>query len=227
MIRFKPGSAASAQHQRGAILFVALIFLILLTLLALTATGTSILQEKMTGNLRNNQLGMMGAESAARGGEQFLWQLSYDYSTGQPLPPCAENTVATANCVYRPLPSGGINPAVQAFRTATTWVSAPPNQPAYSKILTGEIEDSKTASIASQPVISLENIGPDLPFGGGQQLGVYDPEQTTLAGKHEFYRITARSQGGSSAVLRVVESVYSAIDLTNTGTNPGAPPATP
>ncbi len=222
MIHFKPGSAASGRYQGGAILFVALIFLILLTLLALTATGTSILQEKMTGNMRNSQLGMMGAESAARGGEQFLWQLSYDYTTGQPLPPCAINTTST-NCVYRPLPTGGIDPTVQAFRTATTWVSAPAHQPTYSKTLTGDIEASKTASLAIQPVMSLENLGPDVPFGSGQQLGVYDPEQTTLAGKHEFYRITARSQGGSSAVLRVVESIYSAIDLTNTGTNPGAP----
>lgn len=222
MIRINPVSAASSRSQRGAVLFVALIFLILLTLLALTATGTSILQEKMTGNMRNSQLGMMGAESAARGGEQFLWQLSYDYTTGQPLPPCASNT-AGSYCVYRPMASGGVNPAVQTFRTATTWVPAPAHQPAYSKVLTGTIETSDTASVASQPVIALENLGPDLPLGSGQQLGVYDPEQTTLAGKHEFYRVTARSQGGTSAVLRVVESVYSAIDLSNTGTNPGAP----
>lgn len=223
MIRFEPDSMASARKQRGAVLFVALIFLILMTLLALTATGTSILQEKMTGNMRNSQLGMMGAESAARGGEQFLWQLSYDYTSGQPLPPCASNTVAATNCVYRPLPTGGVNPLVQAFRTSKTWVPAPPNQPAYAKTLTGNIEASETASLADQPVIALENLGPDLPLGSGQQMGVYDPEQTTLAGKHEFYRITARSQGGTGAVLRVVESVYSAVDLSNTGTNPGAP----
>lgn len=39
----------------------------------------------------------------------------------------------------------------------------------------------------------------------------------------EFYRVTARSQGGSSAVIRAAESVYSAADLTNSGTNAGTP----
>ena len=79
-----------------------------------------------------------------------------------------------------------------------------------------------TGALAEQPRIALENLGPDLPLGSGKQSGVYDPETTTLAGKHEFYRITARSQGGSGAVQRIVESVYSTVDLTNTGTNPGA-----
>ena len=41
----------TGRHQHGAVLFVALVFLILITLLALTATGTSILQEKMTGGM--------------------------------------------------------------------------------------------------------------------------------------------------------------------------------
>ena len=51
------------RQQGGAVLFVALVFLILLTLLALTATGTSILQEKMTGNMRNAS-SLLGAEAA-------------------------------------------------------------------------------------------------------------------------------------------------------------------
>jgi type IV pilus assembly protein PilX len=37
----------------------------------------------------------------------------------------------------------------------------------------------------------------------------------------ELYRLTSRSQGGSGAVLKIVESVYSAADLSNTGTNAG------
>lgn len=208
------------RRQVGAVLFVALVFLILLTLLALTATGTSILQEKMTGNLRNRQLGLMGAESGARGGEQYLWQLSFDHTTGQPLPPCAGNSASA--CVYRPLPEGGLDASIQTFRTSKNWVTAPPNQPGYTKVISGNIEASQTAGIAAQPVFAIENLGPDVPLGSGKQDGIYDPETTTLAGKHEFYRITSHSQGGSSAVQRIVESVYSAIDLTNTGTNPGS-----
>jgi len=229
----RPNRLLIFRRQDGAVLFVALVFLILLTLLALTATGTSILQEKMTGNMRNRQLGLLGAESGARGGEQHLWQLSFDHATGQPLPPCltdatGNSTGGVAGCVHRVRSDGGLPSAIQTFRSANGWAEAIAatalNSLPYGLALTGTIEPSETAGLAEQPVIALENLGPDLPLGGGMQTGVYDPETTTLAGKHEFYRITSRSQGGSAAVQRIVESVYSAIDLTNTGTNPGAAP---
>jgi len=62
-----PVNRGVPARQRGAVLFVALIFLILLTLLGLAASGNSILQERMTGGVRNRQLALMGAESGARG----------------------------------------------------------------------------------------------------------------------------------------------------------------
>ncbi|HVJ62548.1 MAG TPA: PilX N-terminal domain-containing pilus assembly protein, partial [Tahibacter sp.] len=55
---------AKARQQRGAVLFVAMIFLILITVMAVTASWNSVLQERMTGGMRNRQLGMLGAESA-------------------------------------------------------------------------------------------------------------------------------------------------------------------
>ena len=54
------------RRQRGAVLFVALVFLVLLTLLAVAGMGTSILQERMTGGMRNSQLAQMGAETGLR-----------------------------------------------------------------------------------------------------------------------------------------------------------------
>ena len=193
------------RDQRGAVLFVALIFLILLTLLALTATSTSILQEKMTGGMRNRQLSLSGAESVLRGAEASLWQLSYVGS--QPLPPCIDAS-ASVNCVYRPLPSGLLMDNVQRFRSEKEWEPATP--------LSGWF---------TYAYAIIEDMGPAVPPGAGQQLGTRDRELTSLVGRHEWYRITARSVGGSDAVVRVAESVYSAIDLTNTGFN--APPGGP
>ena len=51
-----------AAPQRGVVLVVALIFLLLLTILAISASGRSLLQERMAGGLRNAQL----AEQSAR-----------------------------------------------------------------------------------------------------------------------------------------------------------------
>jgi len=205
-------------RQRGAVLFIALIFLLLITLLALTAMGTSILQEKMTGGMRNQQLAMMGAESAVRGTEAWLWHAHFNDPTGNPLPPCQGGT---QSCVYRPNLDGTLQASVQAFRSSFSWVSALPGMPSYAQALTGLSGDTETASLAQQPQVLLEDIGPNVPPSSGQQSGAIDP-QTQNA--YHFYRITARSQGGNGAVQRVVESVYSAANMTDAGFGTSNPP---
>ena len=68
--------ASKPARQRGAVLFVSLVFLVLITLLALTAASTSVMQERMTGGLRNGQLALMGSESTARSVEWLIWNKS-------------------------------------------------------------------------------------------------------------------------------------------------------
>jgi type IV pilus assembly protein PilX len=212
----KPNSNRLPARQHGAVLFVALIFLLLITLLTLTAIGTSILQEKMTGGMRNRQLSMMGAESALRGTEAWLWSLSF--SGTQPLPPCIASTVGT--CVHRPSVDGTLPLDVQKFRTSKTWEAALSGTPNYPGTLTGLSGDSETASLATQPVVLVEDLGPNVPPGAGSQSGVIDDERKGGAGTAWFYRITARSQGGTAAVLSANESVFSTVNLTNTGIEP-------
>jgi type IV pilus assembly protein PilX len=209
--------------QRGAVLFVALVFLILMTLLALTATGTSILQEKMTGGMRNRQLGLMGAESALRGGEAFF--TTANFSGSNPLPQCSLGPTAGSACAYPPRANASgvtaLDTAVQNFRTAGSWITAPGGTPTYVHGLTGLTGDSQTASLHSEPMLLLEDLGADVPAGFGRQAGIIDPEQQKSAW---LYRITARSQGGSGAVIRVVESVYSpGLNLGNAGANTATP----
>jgi len=54
----------STRHQRGAALFVALIMLILLTLLAVAASQISLLQERMSGSFRAQNLAFQNSEGA-------------------------------------------------------------------------------------------------------------------------------------------------------------------
>lgn len=199
------------RQQRGAVLFVALVFLLLITLLTLTAMGTSILQEKMTGGMRNQQLAMMGAESAVRGTEAWLWHVRFNDPLGNPLPPCVGGT---DTCVYRPSQTGTLLAGVQQFRSSFSWVSALPGMPSYAHVLSGLGGDEETASLARQPEVMLEDIGPNVPPKFGQQSGAIDPESQNA---YHFYRITARSQGGNASVQRVVESVYSASNMTDAG----------
>ena len=63
---------ASVQSQRGAALIVALIFLVILTLLGITASTVTGLEERMTGNTRDRDLAFEAAEAAIRDAASLL-----------------------------------------------------------------------------------------------------------------------------------------------------------
>ncbi len=58
--------------QEGAVLVVSLIFLLILTLLGLSGMGTTTLEEKMAGNLRDLNLAFQATESALRDAEGWV-----------------------------------------------------------------------------------------------------------------------------------------------------------
>jgi len=60
------------RGQMGVALVTALIFLIILTLLGVTAMQTTTLEEKMAGNVRDLNLAFQAGEAALREGEQRL-----------------------------------------------------------------------------------------------------------------------------------------------------------
>jgi type IV pilus assembly protein PilX len=60
------------SQQRGAVLIVSLIFLLLLTLIGTTAMRTTTLQERMAGNTRDVNLSLQATESALRAGQDWV-----------------------------------------------------------------------------------------------------------------------------------------------------------
>lgn len=206
-----------AITQRGAVLFVALVFLVLLTLLAITASSTSILQERMTGSMRNQQLGLMGAESGLRGGETTIWNLAYQSTGTLAMPPCLGPSTNIL-CVYK-IVRGTLLPAVQTFRTSKNWIDpASDGANAYGGAVTGLTGSNATASLSATPRFMIEDLGPDVPPGAGNRGGSNQQEKAGQAGSHNWFRITARSQGGSDATVRATESVFSALAPAAAGT---------
>jgi type IV pilus assembly protein PilX len=59
-------------RQQGSVLLVSLIMLLLLTLVAVGGMQGTILQERMTGNLRDRDLAFQAAEAALREAEGFI-----------------------------------------------------------------------------------------------------------------------------------------------------------
>lgn len=60
------------QSQRGAVLAVSLIFLVILTLVGVSAMQNTMLEEKMSGNVKDRNLAFQNAESAVREAELFI-----------------------------------------------------------------------------------------------------------------------------------------------------------
>ncbi len=62
--------------QKGAALLLSLVFLVVLTLLGVSAMQGTLLQERMAGNFRASHAAMDAAEAALRAGEAYLEQAS-------------------------------------------------------------------------------------------------------------------------------------------------------
>ena len=67
---------SSLRTQSGVVLAISLIILLLLTIIGLSATQTTALEEKMAGNLRDKSLAFQAAESALRAAELSLPSIS-------------------------------------------------------------------------------------------------------------------------------------------------------
>lgn len=64
--------SAYPRRQRGTALITSLIFLLLLTIMGITAVGTATLEERMAGNMKDQYLAFQAAESALRYAESQL-----------------------------------------------------------------------------------------------------------------------------------------------------------
>lgn len=188
------------RRQRGVVLVVALIFLLLITILAIAASGTSLMQLRLAGGLRSSQMADFGAESALRGAEWRLW-------TASNVDPMACTTTGTVCYKYDPK---ALNDNVEAFRNSPGWVDA--GSTVYSaKTMTTESAD-KTFKLTKDPVYIIEDLGVELPAGSGSQheSGQTQPGTGNTSVDSHIYRITARSTGANDNTVRVIETTFAA-----------------
>jgi type IV pilus assembly protein PilX len=85
------------HRQAGMALITGLIFMVVLTLLALAAMRTTTLEERMSGNARDRDLAFQSAEAALRAGEQVLQGATLPtFALGTPYTPrIAAGTLTT------------------------------------------------------------------------------------------------------------------------------------
>ncbi|WP_164931763.1 PilX N-terminal domain-containing pilus assembly protein [Dyella sp. M7H15-1] len=193
---------------------MALIFLLLITMLAISASQRSLLQQRMAGSLRSAQQARMSAETALRGAEYKIWSIASH--AGVRLH-CQEGGIsADDGCIiYRALSAPyGARGVVTTFQKASGWVENVGKSYA-GPMLAGYMDTNgePTAVLARNPVYLIEDLGSERPPGVGSlhESGNTGPNNR---GADEVdvhvYRITARGAGGNPVSVSVVQSTFSA-----------------
>jgi type IV pilus assembly protein PilX len=137
------------NQQRGFVLVVSLIFLVVMTLLATSAIRKNILDEKLVGNLRSQNLAFQAAERGLR-----FCEAAVDLRMG-----------STTMCQVRP---ANTIPVLESSLQPMAWAQA--NAWATATAVSG---NSVMQGVAAQPQCILErwNIGD--PNGGGSPSSLF------------------------------------------------------
>ncbi|MGY3228655.1 type IV pilus assembly protein PilX [Luteibacter sp. HA06] len=183
------------NSQRGAVLVLALIFLLLLTLIALTTSSRSLLQERMAGAMRNAQQAEWSAENALRGVEWNIFSGN-----------------ASVGCYNSSNPST-VSAKVMTFRQSSVWLTDGATEYKGAGVAIDYSAASadaalSTAVMAHNPWYIVELLGQDLPPGGGTSPAREAGSSGTGTNKFYLYRITARATGGSPNTIRVAETTF-------------------
>ena len=224
-IKKTPRSNSGLGHQSaGMALVIGMIFLLITSLMALTAMSGVVMQERMAGNLRNVSVAKAAAESALRAGEMHLGNV---ISRGDEINGDCDGG---AHHVFNRADPGCNTVGVDAFRESR---DAPGNAGGIAQyypaalISEDELDSPEYASMAARPMFLIEHMG-EMYSGAGHEWessGGYDTQAARV------YRITGRGTGVSSNVIRVVESHYAMFAGGGSGTCPDgvtpipAPPA--
>ncbi len=172
---------APPARERGIVIVVVLIFLVLLAMLGLDSMQANVLQEKEAGNARDTNLAFQAAEAALRDGENYI------------ITTVTEATGFTTACAGGLCqPATGPTP-VWNDATLSVWTAAASHR-TYSGTITG---------LYSQPTYIVELMG-EVPAGSGDSLAIGFGSRT----KPNAYRVTALGYGGTSGTQVMLQSIY-------------------
>ncbi|MBE1162528.1 PilX N-terminal domain-containing pilus assembly protein [Dyella acidiphila] len=200
--------------QRGFALLTALVFLLLITMLALSMSQHALLQQRMAGSLRHAQQARLSAETALRGAEYKIWSTASQ--AGLRLH-CQEASISPDDgcVVYR-----SSSALYAAHGAVTQFMRATGRLAGIGKTYTGAQRHGYTrdswepsAALAENPAYLIEDLGSEQPpsAGGLRETGNTGPD-SGMSGQPDMhiYRITARGTGGHPDVVRVVQSTFNA-----------------
>lgn len=167
-------------HQRGSALITGLVFLVVLTLLGLSASSGSIQRELIARNIRDQNLALQAAEAALQAAE--IWtRLNPGLHKANGTTILADSTCAAT---------------VTACLTGdSSWWAA------NGTVLgSGTSQPVSFPNVAAAPAYLIEHLTTNIPR---DRLMMAPNQQENV-----YYRITARGTGLSTNTVRIVRSIY-------------------
>jgi type IV pilus assembly protein PilX len=178
-----PRRISAPPRQEGVVLVIALIMLVILTLLGISAMQSTSLEERMAGNARDRSAAFQSAEAALREGERQL-------NVADTALPTFDDTNGfyTAPSAGDPSPWAGMLGSDPT--SVTFWTT---NGRTYGGTVTG---------VQAQPRYVIEEL-PYVP-GVGDSFEAGLPEDRLPS----YYRVTSRATGATDTAVVVVQSTY-------------------
>ena len=186
MIASNP-SKHSSRTQRGAVLIVALIFLVVMTMLILASIRGTVMQERMAANLYDRSLAFQAAEAALREGERFVLESAPK--------PTGTGCDTSGNC-NAPAPD-----EIPTWEDEDNWATAHSVADAHDHVI-------EIGALPVAPKFLIELLADDMPEVNLCASTAIDPDAPCYGGPEGLrYRITARSGEAGRAVV-ILQSVY-------------------
>jgi type IV pilus assembly protein PilX len=175
-------SVSRASAQRGVVLFVALILLLILSLLGVTAARMQTVEERMARNDDNRQVGAEAAEAALRSAENGLLTGLFTNFAG--------NTAG----LYAPLLSNGspVTPAI--WTTAGAYIT-------YAA--SGGPPLAAASPNAQAPKIVIENLPSVAVAGDDISVTSLNPASPPVT----VYRVSAQGVGADNTSTTTLQSI--------------------
>jgi len=195
MIRLS--SYRTHSKQQGAVLFISLMFLIILTLIGISAANVSIMQERMAGNVRDSNVAFLRAEASLRVVEQGVRAIATTGgSGGLGVIPIWTEAQGTLGMDRNDCTLTGIDLDDDVPDSAWTKTDIPefaalpePQQPEYIVIeLSGATTSGGLAGSVCRPI-------------GGEWRGA-------PLGDYTWYLIVSRARGPTGNAESVLQSIY-------------------
>ena len=162
-------------------LLVSLIFLVLLTLLAISAMQGTVLQERMAGNTRDRMQAMEAAETALRVGANIL---------GNPGLPSGIG-------MYMVAPPNSTSPAA-GYTYNQQWIGYPWSSSAAT------VASNTVSDVAQQPLYVIERMSTTPPAGGTQVTAI----GFSANSGHGYFRITSLGYGSTTNASVILQEFY-------------------